>query len=810
MASTLQSVQQDENKVGIMIDSGAATHVCPPWFAPNTPMYNLEHGQGPQLRTATDENIPVYGYKWVLMTNVNKQQLVVPFFVCEVTQPILSVTRLAEQGFNIQLNEIPTVTHTKGFNSALAQRDGLYFMTMEFVNIPVNMQLEVHQRTQGTTAKITPVTLTPAGMEVLRNRNDLWSFNNQGYLVRVHRPQRKALFVPDQRCPVPTARLENYRRTIVRRNNGDNENIEDAYQTLDTKQQKRILEGEPWAGETWFKVKRGTPLPGNTPPMPALPATRTTVPTASNPTSAQAADHPTGRMRYTAKQPPSDPTRATGSTSVPHPMSVPPTTDYWIREGHLWKRVHVKPRHDLYIPQQTDDGPDVTKLTTERTTMVRPTNGARWYRIDDNWTTKRQATLDQEWTGSTNFEEKTTYKDECITDDVEEQQEARKAKGLPAPQQPTAQERLEHELTHLPYRSWCPVCVQAKGRSDYHPKQHNKTPVIQCDITYYEAIGEQATSSIFTAIDVETGMCMAAQVEDKTQSMQYLSTCLQQFLMECGRTHAVLNNTVIQSDNEDFLKALLKATATAMGSNIAVRQSPAYTSQAQGSVERFHRTLMGQVRALKLQLENNYNTRLTSKHPIMPWMVKHAAYLLNRYAVHADGNTSYYRRWNKEHKTPICEFGETVLYMLPTAKQLPKMEARFFPAIWLGKDTSTNENILGITNKVVRSRTIRRQVKPEKYNKQLLDVINSTPMTTPTASSFVMLPTAKMMARPKTTTETQTSLQQEEQFPTTAAQSPTHTSQPPAITDLPRATAPPTQRARAPLPVPTPKREVTD
>ena len=31
----------------------------------------------------------------------------------------------------------------------------------------------------------------------------------------------------------------------------------------------------------------------------------------------------------------------------------------------------VKPRHDLSIPQQTDDGPDVTTLTGERTTMVR-------------------------------------------------------------------------------------------------------------------------------------------------------------------------------------------------------------------------------------------------------------------------------------------------------------------------------------------------------------------------------------------------------------------------------------------------------
>ena len=356
--------------------------------------------------------------------------------------------------------------------------------------------------------------------------------------------------------------------------------------------------------------------------------------------------------------------------------------------------------------------------------------------MEDDWTTKRQATFGKEWTGSTNFEERPQFKDEFITEDIDEQQEARKAKGIPAPRQPTEQERMEHELTHLPYRSWCPLCVQGKGRADNHPKQHSKTPVIQVDITYYKSIRETKTTPVLTAVDVETGMCMAAQIEDRTHHMQYLSTCLQQFLMECGRTQATLNNTVIQSDQEDFLKALLKMTATAVG-NIAVREAPAYTSQAQGSVERFHRTLMGQIRTLKLQLENNYGIHLSTTHPIIPWLVKHAAYLLNRYSVHSDGNTSYYRRWNKEHKTPICEFGETVLYMIPTAKHRPKMEARFFQAIWFGKDTSTNENILGISGQIGKARTIRRQTKPDKYNKQMMDIIDSTPMTTPTPTSFV-------------------------------------------------------------------------
>ena len=107
------------------------------------------------------------------MHNTNKQILVVPFYVCDVTQPIMSVTRLAEQGLNTQLNEKRTITHSKGFNSALRQREGLYFLPVTLVTLPVSMRLEVNQTTEGTTARIAPVTLTPTGMEILRNNNDL-------------------------------------------------------------------------------------------------------------------------------------------------------------------------------------------------------------------------------------------------------------------------------------------------------------------------------------------------------------------------------------------------------------------------------------------------------------------------------------------------------------------------------------------------------------------------------------------------------------------------------------------------------------
>ena len=47
------------------------------------------------------------------MKTRNNSTLVVPFYVCDVTQPIMSVTRLAEQGFNTTLNEeTQAITHT--------------------------------------------------------------------------------------------------------------------------------------------------------------------------------------------------------------------------------------------------------------------------------------------------------------------------------------------------------------------------------------------------------------------------------------------------------------------------------------------------------------------------------------------------------------------------------------------------------------------------------------------------------------------------------------------------------------------------
>ena len=49
--------------------------------------------------------------------------------------------------------------------------------------------------------------------------------------------------------------------------------------------------------------------------------------------------------------------------------------------------------------------------------------------------------------------------------DTEGEPGERKTKKLQEPKMPTRTEIEEHNLTHLPYRSWCRHCVRGRGRS---------------------------------------------------------------------------------------------------------------------------------------------------------------------------------------------------------------------------------------------------------------------------------------------------------------------------------------------------------
>ena len=45
-----------------------------------------------------------------------------------------------------------------------------------------------------------------------------------------------------------------------------------------------------------------------------------------------------------------------------------------------------------------------------------------------------------------------------------EEEQAEPLRQLPTPHMPTRSEVLDHRCTHVPFRAWCPHCVEGRGR----------------------------------------------------------------------------------------------------------------------------------------------------------------------------------------------------------------------------------------------------------------------------------------------------------------------------------------------------------
>ena len=196
-----------------------------------------------------------------------------------------------------------------------------------------------------------------------------------------------------------------------------------------------------------------------------------------------------------------------------------------------------------------------------------------------------------------------------------------RAQGIKTPAQPT-QDRAEHELTHLPYRSW--YNLRAKDRTARSPQstaEHAASDTMRFHI--HQGLSSQH-GSVSLHSHRRTNQHGHGRLHDKTQQLQYLQKWLQKFLSDCGRSKANANSAVLQSDEEDLLITVLKATALAFGGNMRVRQKPAYSSQqSQGSVdERYHATFAAQIRTLPARVEKNYNTIIGARHLITPWIVQ--------------------------------------------------------------------------------------------------------------------------------------------------------------------------------------------
>ena len=69
----------------------------------------------------------------------------------------------------------------------------------------------------------------------------------------------------------------------------------------------------------------------------------------------------------------------------------------------------------------------------------------------------------------------------------EDKELARTPKVLKTPEQPTERQIVEHEVTHLPFCSWCKHCVKGKTKNSQYkskPSEEREVPVISMDYMF--------------------------------------------------------------------------------------------------------------------------------------------------------------------------------------------------------------------------------------------------------------------------------------------------------------------------------------
>ena len=102
----------------------------------------------------------------------------------------------------------------------------------------------------------------------------------------------------------------------------------------------------------------------------------------------------------------------------------------------------------------------------------------------------------------------------------EEGEESRKAVAAPAPRAPSRLEREQHELTHTPYRAWCPHCVRMRGRNTAHrqnvKREKSWIPRISFDYFFFSQEDEHANKNpMIVMVYEETGEHTLVECHEK-------------------------------------------------------------------------------------------------------------------------------------------------------------------------------------------------------------------------------------------------------------------------------------------------------
>ena len=285
---------------------------------------------------------------------------------------------------------------------------------------------------------------------------------------------------------------------------------------------------------------------------------------------------------------------------------------------------------------------------------------------------------------------------------------------------PSDKEREEHDVTHATFRSWCEACVAGRATEDAHRRsaKESSVPLVAMD---YGFLGRD------TDVDLATILVLAQRPHGAVGACQVLRKGPEPYAIDCVLAYLdswALVEVTLKADNEPAIQAL--ADGIKRGERTMVEKSPKYSHQSNGVAENAVRRIESLIRTYVYVLQKKLSYKVDSKSIILPWLVRHAAYVLSRYIKRDDGRSAWARLRGKECDSPLAQIGETVDFKVVRGA-MAKLEPRWITGTFLGRTDESDEVIVGTAAGIEFARSFRRRTSNKQWERDAFTTFIGVP-----------------------------------------------------------------------------------
>eukprot|EP00971_Amphidinium_carterae_P203550 4039581-Amphidinium_carterae.1 len=121
----------------------------------------------------------------------------------------------------------------------------------------------------------------------------------------------------------------------------------------------------------------------------------------------------------------------------------------------------------------------------------------------------------------------------------------------------------------------------------------------------------------------------------------------------------------ILTDGEPAVIALaeaIKSKVAKYGIRLTVINAPRYSPQTLGSVGKMQDLLGRQMRVLRACFQKRYNRELTPDSVLWPWLIRHAAWCVERLHVKGNQRTAYEECYGHQWNGVVVPFAEVCMF----------------------------------------------------------------------------------------------------------------------------------------------------